>query len=86
MQNDMTIDGFKIAVWTSEHSEPPCIAVNMTIAIGSLEGYNLTEEEKTSLPELMAGYCRLVDESNFVGYGETEFESIADLFSHARKI
>lgn len=29
MQNDLTIDGFKISTWESEVGDPPFCAVNM---------------------------------------------------------
>lgn len=83
MQNDMTIDGFKIATWKSEFAEPQWIATNMTVAVEMLEDYKLTEEEKTDVTELQAGYCRLIDERGLNGFGDTEFEAIADLFSKA---
>lgn len=86
MQNDMSIDDFKISTWYAEHCDLPYHAVNMSVAVKELEGCELTEEEKTSLPELMAGYCRLVEESGWVGYGDTEFEAIYDLFSKATKV
>jgi len=86
MENYVNIDGFRIGIWSTDFCEPPCVAVNMTVAISRLEGYDLTEQEKTDVTELMAGYCRLIDELNLTGYGETEFEAIADLFSRATKI
>lgn len=86
MQNYMKIDGFNIAVWTTDVCEPPCVAVNMTVAVKKLEGYELTEEEKTDVTELMAGYCSWVDQHQLTGYGDTEFEAIADLFSKAKKV
>ena len=50
MQNDMTIDGYKISTWYAEHMpEDAYTAVNMTVAIEKLEGYELTEDEKTSV-------------------------------------
>jgi len=84
--NKVNIDGQDIQVWTTEICDPSCVAVNMTQAILALEGYDLTEEEKTDVTELMAGYCRIVDERRLTGYGDTEFEAIADLFSNARKV
>lgn len=84
MQNNMVINGFKIATWKSEHIEPsdlPYQAVNMSLAVQRLKGYELTEEEKTELPALMAGYCRLIEESRLVGFGITELEAIKDLFN-----
>lgn len=86
MQNYMEIDGNRIAVWTADVIDYPCIAVNMTVAIKRLEGYDLTDEEKTDVTELMAGYCNLVDQYQLTGYGDTEFEATADLFSHATKV
>jgi len=49
----------------------------MDAAAKLLEGYGLTEKEKTELPELMAGYCRLIDEAELCFYGDTEEEVIA---------
>ena len=86
MQNYMEIDGNRIGVWTTDACEPPCVAVNMTVAIKRLEGYELTEEEKTDVTELMAGYCNWVDQHQLTGYGDSEFEAIADLFSKATKV
>lgn len=86
MQNYMEIDGNRIGVWTTEVCEPPCVAVNMTVAVKRLEGYELTEEEKTDVTELMAGYCSWIDQHQLTGYGDTEFEAIADLFSKAKKV
>lgn len=86
MQNYMEIDGNRIGVWTTDVCEPPCVAVNMTVAVKRLEGYELTEEEKTDVTELMAGYCGYVDQYHLTGYGDTEFEAIADLFSKAKKV
>ena len=86
MQNYMEIDGNRIGVWTTDVCDPPCVAVNMTVAVKRLEGYELTEEEKTDVTELMAGYCSWVDQHQLTGYGDTEFEAIADLFSKATKV
>ena len=57
--------------------ESPWLAVDMTAAAKLLDGYDLTEKEKTELPELMAGYCRLLDEAGLCHYGQTEAEAIA---------
>lgn len=86
MQNYMEIDGNRIGVWTTDVCELPCVAVNMTLAVKRLEGYELTEEEKTDVTELMASYCGYVDQYQLTGYGDTEFEAIADLFSKAKKV
>ena len=50
------------------------MAVSMPECIALLEGYGLTDAEKTSLPALMAGYCRLLDEAGVIEDGHaTEF-------------
>lgn len=82
--NKFTIDNFDIQVWTTDN-DPPCVAVNMTVARKALEGCDLTDEEKTDVTELMASYCRLVDELRLPGYGSTEFLAIADLFARGIK-
>jgi len=80
-QNDMIIDGQKIATWYSDGVESPYMAVNMSASIKMLKGYNLTESEKTSLPMIMGGYCRLIEEAGFVGYGDSEIDAIQELFA-----
>mgnify|MGYP000179819496 CR=1 FL=1 len=83
MDNSLTIDGFEIATHYGEGIPNPWIAVNMTVARERLSGYNLSELEKTDLGHLLAGYCRLIDEYQLDGYGDTEFEAIQHLFSKA---
>jgi hypothetical protein len=83
MQNKMTIDGFDIMTWTSDNVDPPCIAVNVTVADRL---FTLSDEDKSSIMELTANWCRLLDEYQITGYGETEFEAIQDLFSKATKV
>lgn len=83
-QNDFTIDGMEFASWYSKGVPSPYHVVNMTVARSRLAGYNLTEAEKTQLPDLMAGYCRLVDEMGLIGYGDSEFEALTDLFENHR--
>ena len=61
------------------HADPPWIAVSMVAACEMLEGYDLTNEEKTDLAALMAGYCRLIDEADLIGYGHTEIEAILNI-------
>ena len=39
-----------------------------------LAGYDLTEDEKNNLPAMMAGYCRLLDESGMTFEGDSERE------------
>ena len=59
--------------------ESPWLAVSMRICKSRLKGYNLTKKEQTEIPALFAGYCRLIDEGNMVGYGSTREEAIEDL-------
>jgi len=76
------IDGFEIHVWTNDVVDPPCVAVNITVAHKVLtEGYELTAEELNSVTDLMLGYSRYLDDRNMTGYGSTEFLAIADLFA-----
>lgn len=75
------IDGFEIDVWTNDVVDPPCVAVNITMAHQVLAGYELTAEELNSVTDLMLGYSRIMDERNLTGYGSTEFLAIADLFA-----
>lgn len=65
-----------IATHYSPHCEPPWLAVDMDAAAVVLEGYDLTAREKTELPAMMAGYCRLLDDVGMCHYGETEEEAI----------
>lgn len=82
MQNDMSIDGQNISTWYAKQMNIPFHAINMTAAVWMLRDYDLTEDDKTKIPALMAGYCRLVDEAGLSGSGETEFQAIHDLFSN----
>jgi len=56
----------------------PWCAVEMNAACRLFDGYDLTEQEKTSLPHLMAGYCRLLEDADLVGYGKTENQAISE--------
>jgi hypothetical protein len=51
------------------------MALSMPECIARLEGYELTAEEKTDAPSLLAGYCRLLDEAGLIQYGRTEYET-----------
>jgi hypothetical protein len=55
------------------------MALSMPECIARLEGYELTAEEKTDAPSLLAGYCRLLDEAGLIQYGATEYETCAAL-------
>jgi hypothetical protein len=70
---------FTVSTHYAEGMEPPWLAVNMTDAVEALSGYQLTDEEKTNLAALMAGYCRLIDEYGLSGYGNTEAEAVFNL-------
>jgi len=79
VENRITVDGIQIATWHSDYSAPKFHAVNISKAMKMLEEYELSEEEKSSLMELMAGYCMMLDDARLIGYGETEIEAINDL-------
>jgi len=55
--------------------EDPWLAIPMERAREILDGYDLTPSEKTSIPDMMAGYCRLLDECGLLFYGDTEREA-----------
>ena len=61
----------------AEHCEDPWLAVDIDAAAALLAGYGLTDQEKTDLPEMMAGYCRLIDEAGLCHYGQTEEEAVS---------
>lgn len=53
------------------------MALSMPAAIKKLEGYDLTDEEKTDLSAIVAGYGRLLDECGLLIDGQpTEFEAV----------
>jgi len=66
-----------IAAHYALHCQPPWVAVDMDAAAKLLEDYTLTEKEKTDLPTLMAGYCRLIEEAELCFYGDTEEEAVS---------
>lgn len=84
MQNNLAIDGNEIATWHAEHVDPPCLAVNMTEARKQLEGYRLSDKEKTEISHLMGAYGILVEQLGLAKTGDTEFDAIANLFNGAR--
>ena len=55
--------------------EDPWLAIPMNDAREILDGYDLTQAEKSSIPDMMAGYCRLLDECGMIFYGQTEREA-----------
>lgn len=65
--------------------EAPWCAVDMDRAMVILEGYPLTDAERTELPALMAGYCRLLEDADAIGYGQTEADAITGA-GHAYKV
>ena len=58
------------------HCDPPWLAVDMDKAAESLAGYKLTNAERSDIAELMASYCRLVEDAGLCYYGATEQEAI----------
>jgi hypothetical protein len=59
-----------------EDDQKPWIAVDMDRARELLAEHDLTDEEKTDIGALMAGYCRVLDDMGLIGYGQTEAEAI----------
>lgn len=51
------------------------MSLSMNECCELLKGYSLTDAQKTDGAELMAGYCRLIDEAGLVHFGETEHEA-----------
>lgn len=66
-----------IATHYAAHCDPPWLAVDMAAANKLLAGYRLSEAMKTDLAEMMAHYCRLIDEAGLCHYGTTEAEAVA---------
>ena len=56
---------------------PPWIAIHRETALEMLKGYDLTEDEKTNIACLMAGYCGLLEDASLIHYGQTEAEAVA---------
>ena len=55
------------------------MALSMDECCWKLEGYGLTKEQQTDGVMLMAGYCRLLDESGLIHFGDTEHEACESL-------
>lgn len=70
----------RILTHHAAHMPDPCwSALDMDAACDLLKGYNLTDEEKNSLPAIMAGYCRIIDfDYGILGIGNTKEEAIQD--------
>lgn len=51
------------------------MALSMPECIARLDGYGLTDEEKTCAMALVAGYGRLLDDASLIEYGPTEYET-----------
>lgn len=73
------LKGCEILTHHADIDEDPWLAVSMKVIKLRLAGYNLTKEEQTNVGALFAGYCRLLDEENIVGYGSTKEDAIEDL-------
>ena len=56
------------------NTEAPWLAVPMKAAREVLRGYDLTDDESSSLSAIMARYCRLLDEAGLTFTGQTERE------------
>jgi hypothetical protein len=54
------------------HMSESWLAIPMNLAREVLDEYDLTRIEKTSIPDMMAGYCRLLDDAGIVFQGPTQ--------------
>jgi len=70
---------YEIMTHHADIDEDPWLAVSMKVCKSRLEVHDLTTDEKTDVGLLFAGYCRLLDEGNMVGYGSTKEAAIEDL-------
>lgn len=64
----------RIFTYYSRHCEAPWCALNMDRACALLEGYKLTEKEKTDGKEIIMGWGRLLEEAGLIFYGDNEAE------------
>jgi hypothetical protein len=72
----------QVRAWKKEygiqtnHCEDDWMAVSMNEACERLKDYDLTDDEKSHLACLMAGYCRLLDDGGMIAEGhKTEYEA-----------
>lgn len=61
----------------SPHCTPAWLAIHRETAINFLSEYDLTEAQKTNVGDLMAGYCRSLDDAGLIHYGDTESEAVS---------
>jgi hypothetical protein len=65
------------------------LAIPMNCAREILDGHDLTKAEKSSIPDMLAGYCRLLDECGMIFFGDTEREAqdaaLDSLLNHKTK-
>lgn len=65
-----------IATHHAPHCDPAWLAVDMDAANRALAGYRLPTAMQNDLPEMMAHYCRLLEEAGLCHYGCTEEEAV----------
>lgn len=66
----------KYGIQTHHCSDQGWMALSMPEAVELVGDYDLTKAEKTQLFDMMAGYCRLLEEAGIVADGcKTEYES-----------
>lgn len=65
--------------------EFPWLAIPMNAARAMLKGSGLTENESRSVAEIMAGYCRLLDDAGMTFLGETEHDVQEDALAWCRQ-
>jgi hypothetical protein len=70
----------KHGIYTNYCAELGWLALSMPECVEKVKGYGLTEEEKTYGPELMAGYCRLLEDAGLLADGcASEYEAVKQI-------
>lgn len=66
-----------LEIFTHWHADSQWMGFSMQKACEALEGYELTEAQKSDPIDLFSGYCRLLDEAGMVADNEpSEFDAI----------
>lgn len=60
-----------------DRKDKPWMAIVRPVIVKALEGYE--DVSKMEFGQIFAGYCRLLDDWNLVGYGETEADAVLDV-------
>ena len=66
-----------VLTYCSPDCDPPWIAIHRESALELLKDYDLTEEQKTDITLLMAGFCNVLDTAGLIFCGRTKAEATA---------